>query len=109
MTKNNAREYMPAVEALADGELQVQTSDGKWKDVEGDVRFTEAPSSYRRRPKLLVLYAVYYNITGDLLAVERNFDFIHATYKRNKDYTIRKFVEDITYQDTEEQARKDML
>lgn len=32
MNKDNALEYLPALQALADGELQIKTLDGRWVD-----------------------------------------------------------------------------
>lgn len=54
MTRDNAAQYLPLVEALRDGELQWICNDGVWATVSphDDVAFDEAPSFYRRRPKV---------------------------------------------------------
>ena len=50
MNKNNAREYIPLLEALADNELEMQTPSGMWQHA--DNLCSSFPSSvYRRRPQ----------------------------------------------------------
>ena len=49
MNKENAKLYIPLMEALADGELQF-FNDDEWQD-SGEPCFSEPPSHYRRKPK----------------------------------------------------------
>lgn len=49
MTKENAAEYLPLIEALRDGELQVN-QEGGWVDCV-DTNLRLPASYYRRRPK----------------------------------------------------------
>lgn len=58
MTTANAKDYLPAVEALRDGELQWRNEFG-WKDV-GIANFSDPPDHYRRRPKPMEFWAGYY-------------------------------------------------
>lgn len=49
MTKDNARQYIPLLEALADGELEI-SRDGIWEECLCPA-FSADPDQYRRRPK----------------------------------------------------------
>ena len=53
MNKDNASEYIPLIEALADGELQYN-SGGEWLDA-SDVLFNYGTCCYRRKPKPTVV------------------------------------------------------
>lgn len=51
MNKNNAKDYLPFVQALGDGKkLQIQTSRG-WADLDGNVAFGGPPEKYRIKPE----------------------------------------------------------
>lgn len=51
MNKDNARDYLPLVQALADGKpLQVKTVNG-WDDIQSGVSFCYAPEKYRIKPE----------------------------------------------------------
>lgn len=50
MNANNAAQYLPLVQALADGKtIQLQTGDD-WFDIE-ETKFNFAPSEYRIKPE----------------------------------------------------------
>lgn len=57
MTKENVKDYLPAVEALRDGELQVKNMTGEWNNVDM-VYFDLPPDHYRRRPKPRDLWVI---------------------------------------------------
>lgn len=50
MTPQNAREYLPLLEALADGELQYRPCSDVWEDIKA-IDFVVPPYFYRRKPK----------------------------------------------------------
>jgi hypothetical protein len=52
MNKYNALEYIPLVEALAEGRLQIGAKGGGWTDVADntEVCFTLPPDNYKIRP-----------------------------------------------------------
>lgn len=54
MNRDNAREYIPLIEALADGELEVNVPGLGWGTV-GITDFSHAPDHYRRKPKPTVV------------------------------------------------------
>ena len=53
MNKNNAAQYIPLVQALADGkEIEVRSADGMWDTVRhGEVVFSLDPERYRVKPE----------------------------------------------------------
>lgn len=69
MNKDNAKLYLPLVQALADGKvLQMKTYSGIWADVRQDVAltFSNPASDYRIKPEPRKLYGVF-NRAGDLI------------------------------------------
>lgn len=69
MNKDNAKLYLPLVQALADGKvLQMKTYSGIWADVRQDVAltFSNPASDYRIKPEPRKLYGVF-NRHGDLI------------------------------------------
>jgi hypothetical protein len=54
MDKNNARQYIPLLEALADGELQYRPCSDIWEDIKAP-DFREPPYYFRRKPKPTVV------------------------------------------------------
>lgn len=53
MNKNNAKDFLPFVQALAEGKtIQIKDSfDGSWKDIEDGVNFGFDPEHYRIKPE----------------------------------------------------------
>ena len=49
MTKENAKDYLPFVQALTDGKTIQRCSNGKWEDIEC-TNFTEKIEKYRIKP-----------------------------------------------------------
>lgn len=53
MNKENAKDFLPFVQALAEGKtIQCAASDGTWVDME-NLAFYNKPSSYRIKPEPL--------------------------------------------------------
>jgi len=59
MTRENAKDFLPLVEALAKGELQAHFKNG-WRDLPPgvDVSFAKPITHYRIRPKNIECWAV---------------------------------------------------
>lgn len=61
MNKDNARDYLPLVQALADGKvIQVQGPDGSWYDV-SEPSFNYLPKDYRIKPEPREIFVVIDN------------------------------------------------
>lgn len=61
MNRTNAAQYLPFVQALADGkELQILLNDGEWSNIGhyAEVCFTEPPEAYRIKPVAKELYRI---------------------------------------------------
>lgn len=56
MNKHNAKDYLPLVQALADGKVIQANIAGKWEDV-ADHTFNCDPDIYRIKPEPRALYA----------------------------------------------------
>lgn len=51
MNASNAKDYLPLVQALADGRMiQIKTVDG-WEDLKGEINLCFAPDQYRIKPE----------------------------------------------------------
>ncbi len=53
MNRENARDYLPLVQALAEGKV-IQghmAYSGRWEDISGDIRFDGPASNYRIKPE----------------------------------------------------------
>lgn len=58
MNKDNAKDYLPLVQALADGKtIQFRNYLGEWSDVQ-EVSFTAANSRYRIKPEPIERWGV---------------------------------------------------
>lgn len=52
MNKDNAKDYLPLVQAVADGKtIQSHVDGGRWMDHNGEVNFTLPPCRYRIKPE----------------------------------------------------------
>lgn len=63
MNKNNAKDYLPLVQALAEGKtIQMDSGEGpgpdRWKDVTGELSFVSEPPRYRVKPEPRVIWAL---------------------------------------------------
>lgn len=67
ITKENALEYIPLLEALADGELEIKLSNGNWVSVSAPISFN-SPLALYRRTKLQVEVGKYYKQRNGLKA-----------------------------------------
>lgn len=72
MNKQNARDYIPLLDALADGELQLNTGTVEfpmWQYID-EAHFNKSPILYRRKPKPVVLYAATWLANGGLVGLD---------------------------------------
>lgn len=52
MNKQTAKDYLPLVQALADGKvIQINNGHGLWVDLGENVHFRDFPSEYRIKPE----------------------------------------------------------
>lgn len=53
MNSTNAKDYLPLVQALAEGKViqQIDRATCAWADCEGEVKFFYSPDSYRIKPE----------------------------------------------------------
>ncbi len=60
MNKDNAKDYLPLVQALADGKViqgHMYRSQ-QWEDMDGDIAFDGPPSDYRIKPEPREIWVV---------------------------------------------------
>ena len=70
MNQQNAREYMPLVQALANG-LTIQCNDrGQWVDVDSLYTDVYGPDEYRIKPKPRTFEIVRNNLTGSIYSAD---------------------------------------
>ena len=70
MNQQNAREYMPLVQALANG-LTIQFNDGgDWVDVKNLNTDSYDPDEYRIKPKPRTFEIVRNNLTGSIYSAD---------------------------------------
>lgn len=51
ITKDNAHQFLPLVQALAEGKtVQAKNHDGEWQDMVGGLSFVNEPEDYRIKP-----------------------------------------------------------
>jgi len=68
MNKENAHEYLPLVQALADGKtIQVLGKDGNWYD---SPLLNTPPSRYRIKPEPRTFEMWLYKTTGDMYPLD---------------------------------------
>ena len=74
MNKDNAAQFLPLVQALADGKILQYFSDGEWMDVDCNIGFDDEPEKYRVKPETikyrLGLFKFDYKDTFTILAAE---------------------------------------
>ncbi len=60
MNRDNARDYLPLVQALADGKTiqGLMWSSGKWEDMAGEICFDGPVSDYRIKPEPREIFVV---------------------------------------------------
>jgi len=64
MNAQNAHEYLPLVQALANGKM-IQALGGEWFDID-DVNFNWPPDEYRIKPEPRTFKIVRSDLTGDI-------------------------------------------
>lgn len=104
MNKDTAAQYLPLVQALAEGKTLQLNSGGNWRD-ESDVIFSFPPNRYRIKPEPRKIWTinsvtlegfcvgVYHSSDGETRKnVEQRLRVFEASYPDRK-YKIREFVE----------------
>lgn len=70
MNPQNAHEYLPLVQALADGKtLQLEGYAG-WVDLNDEICFGATPQDYRIKPEPRTFEIVRSKLTGDIYSAE---------------------------------------
>lgn len=91
MNKDNAKDYLPLVQALADGKvIQLHNGVSDWQDINGSVDFLMPPVNYRIKSEPLVIYASMQSDLQKIYSVSNNrLNVIPSPF----DGKVRKFVE----------------
>jgi hypothetical protein len=66
MNKNNARDYLPLVQALADGKTIQKKWYEVWYDIKDDAEFDLKPEYYRIKPEPRTFEIWVHKIGGDI-------------------------------------------
>ena len=92
MNAQNAREYMPLVQALANG-LTIQEDIGKdgWKDFE-EIHFDMRPEFYRIKPKPRTFEMWLDHDTGCMTTIEMMKEFGHVRFDSLERITVQEVV-----------------
>lgn len=82
MNAKSAKDYLPAIEALIDGELQEKFANEGWRDVDS-IDFTVHRDWYRRRPKVREWWLIKYNdgaisISAIPVQQKNEFEVVHV-------------------------------
>ena len=94
MNKDNARDYLPLVQALADGKV-IQghmAYSGQWEDMTGNINFDGPASDYRIKPEPRDIFVVVDNDNdGSHLAYHSEDDAIKDVGSRG--FEVRRYRE----------------
>lgn len=73
MNKDNARDFLPLVKALAEGKTIQYRHDGGWEDVDlfGGVDFDNPPECYRIKPEPRE-FTLWIDKNGDVMHIAKN-------------------------------------
>ena len=96
MTKDNAAQFLPLVQALAEGKtIQIRVGN-KWTDID-DPHFGNEVERYRVKPKPLVRYIVKRNSTefSYNTAEDANWKVERLSSVGAEGYTVHKMVEEL--------------
>lgn len=94
MNVNNAKEFLPLVQALADGKtIEYKTYDRGWVKQDAPA-FSHDPSCYRIKPEPRIVYVVL-NKGGGVHMTFSNEAYAKGAVQRNPDMTYKKFVEEM--------------
>ena len=92
MNAQNAREYMPLVQAVANG-LTIQCNDrGEWVDVESLYTDVYGPDEYRIKPKPRTFDLWLDHDTGCLTTDELIRDFGHVRFDSLERITVQEVI-----------------
>ena len=96
MNKDNAKDYLPLVQALAEGKVLQYFPDGweGWIDCD-DVNFCIDASKFRIKPEPLVIYAAMRDTKDAIYIASRNVLAVQDSVASSNytDGKVRKFVE----------------
>lgn len=93
MNKNNAKDYLPLVQALSEGRVIQMFSGGVWRDLGAEAEmFIDDSITYRIKPEPKVVYAVL-NKAGGVHACFSNEANARRTAETYTSMTYKKFVE----------------
>lgn len=93
MNKNNAKDFLPLVQALSEGKtIQMRNLDNEWEDA-SNPSFSWTPDKYRIKPEPEELWA-WYDAGGTRVFVGAR-EGAEAWRRRNSSpyYTVKRFVE----------------
>lgn len=93
MNKDNAKDFLPLVQALADGkEIQIKGADGNWKDC--NPTFSVPADNYRIKPEPREIYVIF-NESGCVVVSCKDKDRAQNYVLRYPAFTYKKFVEEM--------------
>lgn len=98
MNSSNAKQFLPLVQALADGKTLQYFIDGKWNDMNsnGVIGFDGPPERYRIKPEPQLLYMVRHKIGRHNAAITTNHEVAKDTLRRcNDSWEIVTFTENL--------------
>ena len=98
MNKDNAKEYLPLIQALAEGKtIQYQPfgenvganiyPKGVWTDIKGEINFPHEAHCYRIKPETIELELWYHSRGGntcDVKSTDKEQDWLKAGYRKIK-------------------------
>ena len=70
MNQQNAREYMPLVQALANGLTIQEDFFGEWSDLSDEISFNMKPEFYRIKPEPRTFEIVRSKLSGDIYSAK---------------------------------------
>lgn len=89
-TKENARDYIPLFEALADGELQIYHPVKGWTDI-NETLFSADIKNYRRKPKPVKIYvATWFDKYGENAAWSKSEDHLIKHYSAQTGFKLHE-------------------
>ena len=96
MNKDNAKDYLPLVQALAEGKvIQGVDGGGEWEDLR-EVHFAQPSYQYRIKPEPLVIYAAMNSTSEQVFLVGTEIHKVTRSVSEwpgATDGKVRKFVE----------------
>lgn len=92
MNKDTAKDFLPLVQAMADGKtIQLKHARSGWTDVKVMATYIE-PDNYRIKPEPREVYVIF-NTDGVVINTWRKEENAVDQISRNPGWTYKKFVE----------------